>query len=812
MKFLLFGRKGGGDISLLKPFEMKELLSLSKELIRKKNQIEKSRKLLIESLFTEISTVNDKELSLKLIKVKRDLYNKKPLSKYNGILHGIADLSKDWHNIQLLLLEFEKEKLEFKYEFNNKIEKSLIDLNKLCQENFLQNGLLFSSHILYNSIYKSKSLSLKNKKNRKLTISILKYLSRSVAKTTPFSSFNTVFYNNIYTSVVCKKPNPLSFLQINNVFFYYLKKGLLNAKLFKFGLKVKLNSNIWEEDDNLCFFLNIENNEIFKKIQRSQIIEFIKQTLSDRDYTLKDLIVKLQSEINDSEKNIIIFLDSLLLEGFIYLVFPVTHHDIQWLDLLIYYLQEEKVLHKDLIELRILKSLKIATRKCKTVQKRKILIEKSYGQALVILDRYRFRDFFKEKIKPQELFYEDVIQKVNVNNIIGFRINELTPNLRKCYNAFLPFSEKKIINEMMIDIFKTKGLFEFNLLDFYEQVYLKKEFHKHAQFILIEKINKVLSSFSLENKFIIKNNIDFEYFFTDETDNNSKPPIGAYIQPIASDWSCVALNSFSRGYGANISRFTNYIPSYQVKSILESNNYKNRNVIIADVKDASIHNVNTFPALTENVISIAQNDNLKDIFSESIVLKNIRIVLDDCEVILKNSTGKRIIPNHFSLEGLNRNSKLSRFLDLFNPFDNSGFEITLSLINDLAKKKLSNLSIVGIPRIYFGKSILLQRKKWFVERKKLSGLKFSEPDDFLLFNEWRIENGLPNRVFVKIKQRDLTPDNDDYKPQYIDFRMPIMLVLLESLISKSSSLIEFTEALPSGQDITTVTEYILNDI
>jgi len=77
---------------------------------------------------------------------------------------------------------------------------------------------------------------------------------------------------------------------------------------------------------------------------------------------------------------------------------------------------------------------------------------------------------------------------------------------------------------------------------------------------------------------------------------------------------------------------------------------------------------------------------------------------------------------------------------------------------------------------------------------------------------WLKENSIPNEVFIKIGKRDRTKNN--YKPQYVNFEIPIMSLLFVDLLKKSEDILEFTEMLPTSESVKSnggkVKEFILN--
>jgi hypothetical protein len=202
-------------------------------------------------------------------------------------------------------------------------------------------------------------------------------------------------------------------------------------------------------------------------------------------------------------------------------------------------------------------------------------------------------------------------------------------------------------------------------------------------------------------------------------------------------------------------------------------------------------------------------------------LSDVYIKLDKSgDIFLTYQDAVKLKVVNFSLEGINRRSKFFQFIDLFNDVDNYAYIYLLDKINNYFKDKLLlNINIVSIPRLKFGEKLIIQRKKWFVKKDFLTNLldeKNKSLDEmFILINILVKDNFIPDEVFFKIAKRNVNyPQDDNYKPQYINFKSPIFMLLLLNLINKADDIIEITEMFPSSLDVIqnggAVKEYILN--
>lgn len=124
------------------------------------------------------------------------------------------------------------------------------------------------------------------------------------------------------------------------------------------------------------------------------------------------------------------------------------------------------------------------------------------------------------------------------------------------------------------------------------------------------------------------------------------------------------------------------------------------------------------------------------------------------------------------------------------------------------------------PRIQFGR-VVVSRKKWMVPRSELPlrGIKEEDFEWFARVQEWRERIGLPQRVFVKLsamgeqedpygveeaqvgEQREADVDFTQFKPQYIDFANPMLVRLFAKLILDSHQGLKIDELLPDLEEV-----------
>ena len=125
--------------------------------------------------------------------------------------------------------------------------------------------------------------------------------------------------------------------------------------------------------------------------------------------------------------------------------------------------------------------------------------------------------------------------------------------------------------------------------------------------------------------------------------------------------------------------------------------------------------------------------------------------------------------------------------------------------------EVKQLKVSFTPRIIIEK-LIFQRKTWLFP-KQLLPLKETVDDAYSYHKKvalWRRENNLPDEVFIYVdpsRGANVAPElkkrltRDDYKPQYIDFRQPLLVNLFEKLALKTPQSMKIVEMLPTSEEM-----------
>ena len=437
-----------------------------------------------------------------------------------------------------------------------------------------------------------------------------------------------------------------------------------------------------------------------------------------------------------------------------------------------------------------------------------------------------YEDYFRDYKRPKNELTEKKKQETTLKNQLNAakksdekepekeKLKELEEHLNKLGNEInelessLPFDEPDSIKKRseLIDQWNIK----FNELFQYD----KNQDQINIRITDIEKTNDQLDVQISES-----HNTSYGSFVQFYNDKNGS-------------LSAVLNSSFS-GFGKMLSRFL-HILDPEVTSDLRTwniNTNHDDSMLIEDC-DASYFNANLHPPLMPHEIWMPGGHNTLD-ESAQIPITDFEIAHDASEdkLWLKHKpSGKNAHVFDLGFQGHMGRSQLFQLLDKFSKAEYLSAGGLISAINypktaedkaialdkvpkETKETPLPEPQISLQPRIVYEDTIVLQRKSWNVP-KSLIPERLPMDSDWIYYNkvnQWRLKHGMPDEVFVFINPNrwntTLDPKltqkltRDDYKPQYIDFRNPLLIMLLERLITKVPQILKIQEMLPNSEQM-----------
>ena len=788
-------------------------------------------------LYERISNTSEPATQNRLLTLKRDIYN----DRINS-LNLPNDLLTDTTLASLLERYFttinqqRKDNRAAGAIYQSELGRSVDQLNDIVAARYFQNGLLMASSDLYQRTTVKSDLDFADKKDRKLAFTLLKYLIRSVAKTTPFATFNSIFcLESQEDNFVSVPTSQSSHLSINNLVFHYLQETIVAMPETRNFLTVILNPTVRQDETHLYYFINQANNDAFRKIKNQPLSTFLVQLLQEKEMQYWELANHVIAVANESLEKVRYFLDQLIDGGLLLIEFPASSHDQNWPEQIVNFLTKKTSSPNSALvdeAVRFLQTI-ACTRKLLekqlNVRKRRKLLNSVYQQLehlhTLIAEKYPTQKGRKAILPTaaSDVFYEDNTTSdgalITARDVSFFQEDLLLLN-----RALQPLTTSyHIREECKRRLVSTFGAKPVPVLRFLEQVYYpqKEAIFVEAMQRLLEKgfcnLDIAALTTDISNSWP-EDTVDLRKYVKQSLPEIAEAPFGVFCQLVRGKYPLCIINNLTPGYGKNISRFLNFYPA-AAQSLRETVRVRFPDANIVEIKDASLHNTNLYPTLGNASVVIPGVSSEKTDLSK-IHLKDLFLIINEHdELVIQDQAGRSIVPIDFAMEGIQRKSALAQFFNLFNPADSPGVAWTGMVENFYTERPKDDQGApVVVPRLCFGPHLVLKRKKWIVKKKAILKLLGANGcwENFAALQQWRQEHQIPREVYVKISH-STKHTTDHYKPQYINFEIPLLAEYFVSLVNKADALISLTEMLPQVEDIPPeadgqrlVKEYILN--
>ncbi len=340
-------RLGGAPYDLLVQLEIKEISVLLDKQVQLKVQLKEAATKFSDTVYSLISSQEDKKIQNKLLNLKRSIFNLKKLSEgeletAEQLLNAESkELFKEYQRINKSIEEVDEQASVLFHLEMPKIRMKLADTAGMPS---LQKGLLLSSQALLNNTedYRKQDLSRIRKKELKTEESLVKYLTRMTAKTSPFSTFT-----NLTTSTYGdfkQKPAGLhqegeqhemtSHISLNNNLYHYLRGMMLRLPDIYRNFQLRLNPTLTLQDEVYVFLTNNNNVESFQRLPYNPVIELFHEFLTEKKagISYREMVSEIiEGEyIEAEESDIEDYINQLINFGFIEFNIGVSGIDPFW--------------------------------------------------------------------------------------------------------------------------------------------------------------------------------------------------------------------------------------------------------------------------------------------------------------------------------------------------------------------------------------------------------------------------------------------------------------------------------------------------
>ena len=917
-------RIAGAGFEMLRDLQARESFECVQRIISEKRLFIQTKSRLCEELFREIGSINSSTYRVQLINLKRDIFNERALSGKT-----ISDLSQALNNeivtdiarYQCLRDELNRLEQIGGHRYNDQLAAARSALQHLAQNEKLLKGLVLSSRVLLSTMKKgfcTRKADDFKKKDFDIEEGIMKYLTRMICKTSPFSTFthvdvaklNTLEEVQLQAREGASPPTRrvTSYVRLNNFILDYLVGLIVENAGLREKLHLRINPTKKEDGESISFLTNHYNVEVFQRIQLSKglqtVLSFI--PFDTKGIVYRELADFVQQEAGDvSAAEIRNFIDELIGLGLLEFDMEISGMNPDWDRSLVSKLTETfendgliKELCFGLQQIRRFATQlevadvddreRILEGAFSTLKSTCLLLHEAAGLPKEERDRILFPEWrleigelkrkaeearvegqkstFKRKLntffyfRPEQVFYEDtriVVHKFFADEDmreISKALFELIDYLRRIGGH----SDEML---KMTSYFKGKygkdSVVDF--IHFYEDYY--REFKKPETEIWIhakssnvapnggglpgtevsqlkiknQRINEGLSEFSelLHREYGLSGEVRFDLRILNMVFEEQETTVqrtgysqGVFLQLFldkkqgSTPRIGAVVNGIFPGYGKMIGRFMHILPPDVYLDLRKFNDQLvPTDCSFAELSDRSFFNANIHPPLVAYEIWIpgAQNNVMPD---NRIPVTDIAVKYNEANDALElfhRVTRKRIVVFDLGMESLSERSQLYQLLSRFTLSQSSGVRALINSINAKWESVQPGADVPFWPRICFNGNLILQRKMWLAQKENIPAKKASESDwsYFCRLIEWKQLIGIPDDIFVRIAApQKHTDDGDDKptrilkredrKPQYVDFKSPLLVKLFNKMISRAKDRVIIEEMLPPPMGIVRV--------
>jgi lantibiotic biosynthesis protein len=336
-------RTSGGPFRKLQQLSLETAVAISGRIHEEKKKRDVLKQQVSDQLYTLINSLEDKKEQNFLLNLRRDIFNNRKV-KPDVFNYPFPPAEADnLRAYQSVVEEIERLEKEGEMAFGQELLTVRNFLKELATEENLQKGLVLSSQDLLDGVkdYLSRDLSTVRKKELNTERSLMKYITRMYAKTSPFSTFTNLTIGRASGSTQeflstegGEKGEIVSHIRLNNHLYKFLKDLLLkNREAFRW-LQLRPNPTLRNNGDHFLYLTNSNNIEAFQRIPANPILDLFVELISERKegVVYRELInMLIEGEyIDAAAEELEGYIDQLISYGFLEYNMGVSGIDPDW--------------------------------------------------------------------------------------------------------------------------------------------------------------------------------------------------------------------------------------------------------------------------------------------------------------------------------------------------------------------------------------------------------------------------------------------------------------------------------------------------
>jgi hypothetical protein len=351
-------RIGGLPFGLLNDLNSAKL---QLELINYRDAItirEKVKLQLSEQMFETIQQLSDSKNQNIVQNARRSIFNNKLIGATDServrdlLLPAHQALWDDYHQI---LSDVNGLAAQLRESYQTETKRILEDLLIASQNENLKKGLVFASQSFLSSLERIPPTGLeKNKRHLNTALTLLKYITRAGAKTSPFSTFTTLALSHpgvtsdelieIREETSVEPESLTGHINLNNGLFRLLLAIFYSTERIFIHLPLRVNPTLRLEADIFQYLINRDNVESFQSVPNNEIISFLLSEFEvhPEGIKFKDIVSLLKENVDSSESECSQYLKGLTDAGLFDFDLGISGNDPDWSKKLIYWIRQDQ--------------------------------------------------------------------------------------------------------------------------------------------------------------------------------------------------------------------------------------------------------------------------------------------------------------------------------------------------------------------------------------------------------------------------------------------------------------------------------------
>lgn len=747
----------------------------------------------------------------------------------------IEDISGKLPVYNQILKIVENRTIEFENLFEKEAGEQRCKIQQLAKKPNFQKALPLSSISFAKRLqrYLDKNPANFKKKELQTERTVMQYLARMSAKTSPFSSFTTLSYgairSNRFPHEVSGQVKPVrssrknqtntSNCKYNNQILELFQTLFLSKIDFLSKLNIRINPTLEIQNDHYRFLINHQNIESFQTIAQQDFLAIIETYFEEKSvFMVEDLIFLIINDYEIEVETVIDFLMELVAVGFFEVDFGFNSTTENWLRPLRNYI--EKVPCTSGVDCEFVDKLiqNLDDFPSADLTRRITILENSHQLINEFIQRHFNNKVDKNirlELSPEQLIYEDVANDFEWNfdkKAVDKLINSLHDLLQEVH--FLQGKERLQMTFFFKNYFGENA--EISLLDFYEQYYKIGKQIEETQIPTIQEEARLLKLWVNEiGKLVSEKYQQGEVLKLEVTDlQRINKRLGIELIPLKNiSLSCFAqffeeekelkavINGVSAGYGKMVGRFLKLMPNSFTEDLRSANlHLRQANKQQVENIDASFFNANLHPLLFDLEIGTPNGQNqLSE--SQQVRVSDLKVRCENDKLVLWESSRKtKIEVLDLGIQAQKGRSPLYQLLSNFSPIIPD-----IQYFREAIEQGITQVTadFRYYPQVDFSNLTLLRERfiildLAFLSNKGKSATKWQE------VKKWCLERGIKSNFFLRkavdnVHQKGLYKKAE--KPIYFDINQLILLEALFRLKAPENNRYELIQTVPKVENI-----------